>query len=137
MYIPASCRPFFLPPLLNQQCYIGFFREQGLIGRLRQVYGKVHNDQHLWAPANYRRPEGLHNGFAAVEQHSVNAVAFLLIYSHLTNFQISVFWENDSSGVLQRPDYFSTIVRKVLDYRQDIEFLTPTTKKASGPTKSS
>lgn len=72
-----------------------------------------------------------------MEQHSVSAVAFLLIYSHLTNFQISVFWENDSSGVLQRLDYFSTIVRKVLDYRQDIEFLTPTTKKASGPTKSS
>lgn len=50
-----------------------------------------------------------------------------MIYSRLTTFHIRVFWENDSSGVLQRPDFYSTIAQHVNVYRQDIGYLTPTT----------
>ncbi|KAF2678473.1 putative dimethylaniline monooxygenase [Lentithecium fluviatile CBS 122367] len=32
-----------------------------------------------------------------------------------------IFWQNDSSGINQRPDFFSTIADKVTVYREDIE----------------
>ena len=33
----------------------------------------------------------------------------------------SIFWQNDSSGINQRPDFFSTIAEKVAVYRADID----------------
>lgn len=48
----------------------------------------------------------------------------ILIFSYLTNFQIRVFLENQSSGILQRPDLFSTIARNVQVYRKDVQCFT-------------
>ncbi len=35
-----------------------------------------------------------------------------------------IFWQNDSSGVNQRPDFYSTIAAKVNVYRQDIDHIS-------------
>ena len=39
-------------------------------------------------------------------------------------FDGSIFWQNDSSGVNQRPDYWDTIATQVHVYRQDVSRLT-------------
>ena len=45
---------------------------------------------------------------------------------HQLTFWCRVFWQNDSSGVNQRPDFYSTIATKVHVYRQPIERLSST-----------
>lgn len=42
----------------------------------------------------------------------------------LSNVSLRIFWQNDSSGVNQRPDFYSTIARKVHVYRQNIDYLS-------------
>jgi dimethylaniline monooxygenase (N-oxide forming) len=39
-------------------------------------------------------------------------------------FDGSIFWQNDSSGVNQRPDFWETIAAQVQVYRQDVSRLT-------------
>lgn len=45
-------------------------------------------------------------------------------YEWLLTRGSSIFWQNDSSGVNQRPDFYSTIATKVHVYRQSIDRLS-------------
>ncbi|KAF2266497.1 FAD/NAD(P)-binding domain-containing protein [Lojkania enalia] len=56
----------------------------------------------LSAAANYDREDGQANGFSNLRPDT------------------KLFWQNDSSGINQRPDFFDTIAHKVQVYRQDI-----------------
>ncbi|KAK5937491.1 hypothetical protein PMZ80_010109 [Knufia obscura] len=53
--------------------------------------------------ANYDREDGRKNGF------------------HNLRPDTEIFWQNDSTGVCQRDDFFDTIARKVKVYREDIK----------------
>ena len=44
----------------------------------------------------------------------------------------SVFWQNDSAGINQRPDFYSTIATKVHVYRQNIDHLSTDSITLSG-----
>jgi dimethylaniline monooxygenase (N-oxide forming) len=59
--------------------------------------------QHLDDSRAPRKPDGAGKGF------------------HNLQPDTDIFWQNDSSGINQRPDFFSTIVNGVDVYREDIE----------------
>ncbi|KAL8692514.1 MAG: hypothetical protein Q9218_002489 [Villophora microphyllina] len=64
------------------------------------------SDKGLRSLINYQRDEGKDKGFANLEPDT------------------SIFWQNDSSGVANRPDYLSTLATKVQIYRRDISHLS-------------
>ena len=45
---------------------------------------------------------------------------------------LSVFWQNDSAGINQRPDFYSTIATRVQVYRQSIDHLSTDSITLSG-----
>ncbi|KAL8631931.1 hypothetical protein Q9189_002306 [Teloschistes chrysophthalmus] len=63
-------------------------------------------DKGLRSLMNYQREEGRDMGFANLEPDT------------------PIFWQNDSSGVANRPDFISTLATKVQIYRQDISHLS-------------
>ncbi|KAI4258754.1 MAG: hypothetical protein LQ352_001062 [Teloschistes flavicans] len=63
-------------------------------------------DQGLRSLMNYQREEGMDMGFANLEPDT------------------PIFWQNDSSGVANRPDFLSTLATKVKIYRRDISHVS-------------
>ncbi|KAL8988393.1 MAG: hypothetical protein Q9169_008563 [Polycauliona sp. 2 TL-2023] len=64
-------------------------------------------DAGLRAFHDYQREEGKENGFANLE------------------YDTPIFWQNDSSGVCNHPDFLSTIARNVQIHRRNISHLSP------------
>ncbi|KAF2466351.1 flavin-binding monooxygenase-like protein-like protein [Lindgomyces ingoldianus] len=79
------------------------FLQQTAIGRacVKFVWGYLQRE--LYSRAKYDRKDGQENGFMNLKPDT------------------GLFWQNDSSGVNQRADFFDTIAKKVKVYRQDIE----------------
>lgn len=69
-----------------------------------------------WKEAGYARRQARHEPGRSSDNGKRKGRGF-------SNLQpdTSLFWQNDSSGINQRPDFFSTIANKVDVYREDIE----------------
>jgi cation diffusion facilitator CzcD-associated flavoprotein CzcO len=80
-----------------------WFLHQTTVGRaiFRFIWSNLNKD--LMTRANYDREDGRENGFANLKPDT------------------ELFWQNDSSGVNQRPDFFDTIARNVKVYRENID----------------
>ncbi|KAL9005229.1 MAG: hypothetical protein Q9188_001989 [Gyalolechia gomerana] len=63
-------------------------------------------DEGLRASLDYQRQEGKHMGFANLE------------------YDTPIFWQNDSSGVSNHPDFLSNIAKNVHVYRRNISHLS-------------
>lgn len=83
------------------------FLHQTAMGRVlfRFIWRNLNQD--LLTRANYDREDGKTNGFANLKPDT------------------EIFWQNDSSGVNQRPDFFDTIAQKVKVYRANIDRISP------------
>ena len=89
---------------------MGFVRIQNWLNKtpvgktlLQKMWQRINNKAHV--DADYDRPDGRVNGF------------------HNLKPDTELFWENDSTGVNQRKDFFDTISKKTTILRQDIESL--------------
>ncbi|KAF1998428.1 FAD/NAD(P)-binding domain-containing protein [Amniculicola lignicola CBS 123094] len=70
---------------------------------LQTIWRTVYND--ILAQADYDRADGKANGYANLRPDT------------------SIFWQNDSSGVNQRADFYDTIATKVKVHRQNIDHI--------------
>ncbi|KAL8941110.1 MAG: hypothetical protein Q9216_002442 [Gyalolechia sp. 2 TL-2023] len=71
-------------------------------------------DKGLRASLDYQREEGKHMGFANLEYDTPCEVIDIF----------RIFWQNDSSGVSNHPDFLSKIAQNVHVYRRDISHLS-------------
>lgn len=74
-------------------------------GLLKAAWRGINRKAHKLA--DYDRVDGRENGF------------------HNLKPDTEIFWQNDSTGICQRDDFFDTIATKVKVYREDIKSITP------------
>ena len=67
---------------------------------LQRIWRRINTK--AWQEADYDRPDGKENGF------------------HNLKPDTELFWQNDSTGINQRADFFDTIAKKVAVIREDI-----------------
>lgn len=71
---------------------------------LRRIWQNI--NAKAWKEADYDRADGKANGLYNLKPDT------------------ELFWQNDSTGINQRPDFFDTIARSVKVFRQDISHLS-------------
>ncbi|KAK0507822.1 hypothetical protein JMJ35_009711 [Cladonia borealis] len=96
----------FLPNPFNNTSWLKRFLHGTAIGRwlVKRLWDGVDIDNRK--KADYKRAEGREMEFENLEPDT------------------PVFWQNDSSGINQRPDFYSTIAKRVHVYRQSIDHLS-------------
>ncbi|KAL6721672.1 hypothetical protein ACLMJK_000776 [Lecanora helva] len=97
----------FLPNPFSKDSYLSKFLHGSRLGTwiVRRFWDAV--DRAHRKEVDYQREEGKCNRFYNLEPDT------------------PLFWQNDSSGINQRPDFYTTIASKVCVYRQDIERISP------------
>ncbi|KAF2453310.1 putative dimethylaniline monooxygenase [Lineolata rhizophorae] len=98
--------PNFLASYFAQENRLTRFLHNTNIGAkiFHLVWENIH--RRAMRAANYDRSDGKSNGF------------------HKLKPDTSIFWQNDSTGINQRPDFFDTIANNVHVFREDIERLS-------------
>lgn len=83
---------------------LGYINQTGPGQRLlRNIWQNI--NAKAWKEADYDRPDGRANGF------------------HNLKPDTELFWQNDSTGINQRADFFDTIARNVRVVREDLSHL--------------
>jgi len=97
----------FLPNPFGEKSYLSKFLHGTKIGQwiVEKVWDGI--DKEHRRNVDYYREEGKEMGFENLEPDT------------------PVFWQNDSSGINQRPDFYSTIAKKAHVYRQSTDRVLP------------
>lgn len=96
----------FLPSPFEPKSYLSRFLHGTWLGMwmVATLWDRI--DKESRRKVDYHRSEGVQLGFQNLEPDT------------------PVFWQNDSSGINQRPDFYSTIAKHVHVYRQSIEHVS-------------
>ena len=99
---------YFLLSAFQKESWVTWFLNRTAVGRRLARALWTFLDVATRKSARYNRPDGRRNGFHHLEPDT------------------TLFWQNDSTGVNQREDFWDLVAEKVRVYRQDTERIEET-----------
>lgn len=96
----------FTASLWNEDTWWTKFLMRTRLGRLLVTSFWAFLDGQAAAAANFRRPDGKERGYENLKPDT------------------PLFWENDSSGIITRPDFYNVIATGVTIYREDVKSIS-------------